>query len=220
MDPAVAIVQAYLHLNGYFTVTEYPLVEAMRGRGRFRTSTDLDVLAVRFPDAARVLVRDEYQRRRGRHVFDNDPKLGGVDGRIDMLIGEVKEGRAQLNRGARDPQVLRAVLARFGCCPPEHVDETVERLLGHGAADMGGGHHARLIAFGSTSDGTLGYPCKVILLRDVVRFVRRHLREHWDVLRHAQSKDPALGLLMTLQKAIGPEEDAAEDGVEMQGGMP
>jgi hypothetical protein len=29
MDNAVALVRAYLHVNGYFTVTEYPVVEAV-----------------------------------------------------------------------------------------------------------------------------------------------------------------------------------------------
>lgn len=35
MDNAVALVQAYLRVNGYFTVTEYPVVEAMKS-GEFR----------------------------------------------------------------------------------------------------------------------------------------------------------------------------------------
>ena len=48
MDNAVALVRAYLHVNGYFTVTEYPVLEAAR-HGGYRTVTDLDVLAVRFP---------------------------------------------------------------------------------------------------------------------------------------------------------------------------
>ena len=51
MDNAVALVRAYLHLNGYFTVTEFPVMEALRGGG-FRTATDLDVLAFRFARAA------------------------------------------------------------------------------------------------------------------------------------------------------------------------
>jgi hypothetical protein len=29
MDTAVALTQAYLHVNGYFTVTEYPVLESM-----------------------------------------------------------------------------------------------------------------------------------------------------------------------------------------------
>jgi hypothetical protein len=41
MDICVALVQTYLHVNGYFTVAEYPVLEAFRGepRGRSRTST-------------------------------------------------------------------------------------------------------------------------------------------------------------------------------------
>lgn len=42
----MALVQSYLHVNGYFTVVEYPVLEARRG-GTPRTITDLDVLAFR-----------------------------------------------------------------------------------------------------------------------------------------------------------------------------
>lgn len=41
MDHAVALVETYLRVNGYLTVTEYPVVEAMKHVG-FRTATDLD----------------------------------------------------------------------------------------------------------------------------------------------------------------------------------
>ena len=51
MDNAVALVQAYLRLNGYFTVSEYPVVEELR-HGGVRTMTDLDILGFRFPGAA------------------------------------------------------------------------------------------------------------------------------------------------------------------------
>jgi hypothetical protein len=40
MDMAVALVQAYLHVNGYFTVAEYPVLEAYRGN-HARSVTDL-----------------------------------------------------------------------------------------------------------------------------------------------------------------------------------
>ncbi len=43
MDTAVALVQAYLNVNGYFTVVEYPVLGMERGR-QARTVTDLDVL--------------------------------------------------------------------------------------------------------------------------------------------------------------------------------
>lgn len=44
MDNAVSLVRAYLHVNGYFTVCEYPVLEA--ARRSYRAVTDLDVLAV------------------------------------------------------------------------------------------------------------------------------------------------------------------------------
>jgi uncharacterized membrane protein YedE/YeeE len=50
MDTAVALVEAYLNVNGYFTVAEYPVLEASR-HGGVRAATDLDVLAFRFPGA-------------------------------------------------------------------------------------------------------------------------------------------------------------------------
>jgi len=43
----------------------------------------------------------------------------------------------------------------------------------------------------------------VISLKHVVSFLQDYLRQHWDVLRHAQFKDPAFGFLMTLEKALG-----------------
>ena len=41
MDHAVALVQAYLQLNGYFTSAEYPIV-ASAGRNGVRSITDID----------------------------------------------------------------------------------------------------------------------------------------------------------------------------------
>ncbi len=48
MDHAVALVQAYLQLNGYFTSAEYPII-ASAGRSGARTIADIDILAFRFP---------------------------------------------------------------------------------------------------------------------------------------------------------------------------
>ena len=56
MDTAVALVQAYLNVNGYFTVVEYPVLEASRG-GHARSVTDLDILALRFAGAGHDVIR-------------------------------------------------------------------------------------------------------------------------------------------------------------------
>jgi hypothetical protein len=47
MDNAVALVQAYLRINGYFTVAEYPILET-HGRNAVQMATDIDILAFRF----------------------------------------------------------------------------------------------------------------------------------------------------------------------------
>ena len=200
MDPAVALVQAYLQINGYFTVTEYAVVEAAGRAGPYRTSTDLDVLAVRFPGAGHSLVRRRHKRHDGAATLASDPALGASHERVDMIVGEVKEGRAELNRGARDPRVLEAVLTRFGCCSVADAPTVVGDLLQRGISEPPHGHRTRLVAFGSQAPEPLRYRCQIILLSHVVSFTQRFLRQHWDILRHAPSKDLALGLLMTLEK--------------------
>jgi hypothetical protein len=112
MDTAVALVQAYLRVNGYFTVAEYPVLEAV-GRGSHRMLTDLDLLAFRFPGAGRELAGRGERYTVPVEVFEPDPALGQRSDRSDMIVAEVKEGRAELNRAARDPAVLRAALVRF-----------------------------------------------------------------------------------------------------------
>lgn len=165
MDNAVALVQAYLRLNGYFTVSEYPVI-AVRNGG-YRSATDLDILAFRFPATGRIA---PSARRDGGDDEDHaapDPALGIPADRADMIIGEVKEGRAVLNDAATVAGVLRAVLVAFGPL----------------AVAAPSRHHA------------------VVSLRRVVGFLRAYVRDHREMLRGAESKDPAFVFLITLAKA-------------------
>lgn len=64
MDSAVSLVEAYLRGNGYFTVTEYPVAEAMGGPGPgYRVAADLDALRGYVVDHWTVL----------RHAYFKDP---------------------------------------------------------------------------------------------------------------------------------------------------
>lgn len=197
MDNAVALVQAYLQVNGYFTVTEYPVLEA--ARHGIEAATDLDMLAFRFPGAGQLVPAKPSAHE--HWITETDPVLACPADRVDMLIGEVKEGRAELNRAARDPEVLRAVLARFGCCHERHVAPVVETLLHAGACDMPNGHRVRLAAFGATMEADAARRCHIVTLGQALAFLERYLRVHWEVLRHAQFKHPAFGFLATLEKA-------------------
>lgn len=190
-DSAVALVEAYLRVNGYFTVTEHPVLERL-GAGRYRTATDLDVLAFRFP---RVLPLP----------FDDggipDPELGSEVDTVDMLIGEVKEGPPELNAAAVNPGVLRAALERFGCCAEHATRDIVAGLLREGRVRVPSGHDVRLVAFGSGTARPGPVPFHAVTLAQVVDFLLGYIRVHWDALHCAQFKDPAFGVLVTLEKA-------------------
>lgn len=199
MDNAVSLVQAYLRLNGYFTVTEFPIIEAMR-RGGHRTATDIDVLAFRFPGAGRLVPRQGGSGARDTVIAAPDSALGMLRDVPDMIVGEVKEGRAELNAAATDATVLRAVLVRFGCCDEANAESTVESLMRRGRAKTTLGHAIRLVAFGSHAPEDRPTRYSVVRLDAVVEFLEAYVAANWDVLRHAEYKDPAFGFLVTLFK--------------------
>lgn len=197
MDTAVALVETYLRVNGYFTVTEYPVIEPSR-EGGYRTVTDLDVLAVRFPQARHVIRREINAS--GPRTLVPDPRLDVSSETADMIIGEVKEGRAELNRGASDPNVLNSALTRFGCCSHERAPALVKRLLQKGQVLTDTGHNIRLMAFGSmAAPDSMRYG--TITLGHVTNFLREYIRQHWSILRSADFKDPAFGFLVLQEKA-------------------
>lgn len=209
MDHAVSLVQTYLHLNGYFTTTEYPIVESS-APGKWRSVTDIDVLAFRFPKASHHL--------NGR--FDElplpgaeaDPLLEVPNDRIDVVIGEVKEGRASMNVPATDPGVLRAVLTRFGCF--DATDELIEKLRAGGSATTSSGYQVRILVFGGQPRDTPDLPCHLISLGQVLKYLQDYVRDNWKMLRHIQFKDPAFGFLMTLEKAKRGERRTRRDTPE------
>ena len=145
MDHAVALVQAYLQANGYFTVTEYPVLAAMPGGG-YQSATDVDVLALRLCQAGASSRAGE----RGVDAFAADPALAVPDGRADLLVVEVKEGRAELNKGAKDREVLLAVLTRFGLEAHPRVDRSLRELERRGETKWPDETWVRMVAFGST----------------------------------------------------------------------
>ena len=199
MDNAVALVQAYLRINGYFTVSEYPVV-AQR-RGGYRTATDLDILAFRFPHAGRLVPAPERPGSLDENHMVIDAALDAPTDRVDMIVGEVKEGRAVLNEAALDAGVLRAVLVAFGCCSAAEAPQVIEELMRDGRASLAAGHDIRMVVFASITETDTRATYRTIGLRHVVEHLRAFVRDHWDVLRHWDSKDPAFGMLVTLAKA-------------------
>ena len=201
MDSAVSLVQAYLRVNGYFTVTEFPVVE-LPLRQPYRTATDLDLLALRFPGAGRLIPGEDERPPRRHPRFVVDQELDAPEDSVDMIVGEVKEARAEFNPAGLRAEILRAALIRFGCCHDDVAAESLARDVlrwGHGWTH--GGHRVRLVAFGAKTPGVTSVPYLRISLGHVLRFLENYVSEHWEVLKHTQSKDPVLGFLMMSHKA-------------------
>ena len=185
MDNAVALVRAYLQLNGYFTITEYPVVRRT-GDGSFRTLTEVDVAAFHLPG--------------GEPDFEPDPALKMPRDRADMIIGEVKEGRAMINEAATDPDVIAKILKRFGFSSAADAHKSARALLTNGAIDTRDGHRVRLVAFGTSPSNVPG-PYLTVLLSDVVAYVDRYITENWELVRSSGSRDPIFGVMVLLAKA-------------------
>lgn len=187
--------QAYLRLNGFFTVTEYPIIGI--GKHGAYSLTDVDVLAARFPSAQQWIT----SRGQRGYAFENDPLLEIEPHCIQMIIGEVKEGRAKLNPNAYTPAVIEAVIRRFGCCD-EEPGEVALQVIGHGSADTHLGNQKcriRMMAFGGGPDiPASNYDC--ITLRHVVGYLNNFVHRHSEVFLSAQIKDESFDLMALLVK--------------------
>ena len=199
-DAATQLVRAYLHVNGYFTATEYPLVEAGRGQAP-RSVTDIDLLAIRF--GHRVADTDAIAGGQnnivGPVVETCDPALGSADEATDMILGEIKQGRAHVNAGARNFNALAATLHRFGCCPADTAPKMARDLVQRGSVTNPTGHRIRMVLFASRGDHA-PHGWHLVHLGHVFRFLDHYLRSDGAVLSAAQLLDPALGWLALLKK--------------------
>lgn len=195
MDSSVALAAAYLELNGYFVLTELPVQVAER-QG-YRTATDIDLLAVRLPHAAEIVPR------RGAHarelLLGQDEVLGSDHERTEILVAEVKRGRAHLNDASLDVDVLRFALRRTGCCPLEAIDAHAATLARNGAIETrtGEGHpcRVRLASFAGEPVPLRLAGALSVGLDHCVAFIRQRLDAYREPLRGAYFRDPVLNLL-------------------------
>jgi hypothetical protein len=196
MDQAVALVETYLRINGFFTVTEFPVVEASRFGG-VRSRTDLDILALRFPGAGAMLP-SELEKNALSQV---DPVLHCLPDAAEMIVGEVKEGKAVLNEAASDPAVLKPALVRFGCCGSGEADDVVQHLLRKGEARTHCNHRVRLFAFGSVTGPAQRRNFLTVSMAHISAYIEGYVKSHWTEMRQVAAKDPIFNLFVLLEKA-------------------
>ncbi len=211
MDASVALASAYLELNGFFVLTELPVQIA--DRQGYRTATDLDVLAVRLPHAAELVPA----ARAPAHdlLLGQDSLLETDRWRTEVLIAEVKRGRAHINEGYHDPAVLRFALRRTGCCPTEMLDAHAATLAQSGAIETksADGHPCRIrIASFAGQPAPLSGGVLSIGLAHCIAFIRERLEHYQPQLRGAYFRDPVLNLLglVALLSAVPQKEKEKE----------
>ncbi|GMQ94560.1 MAG: hypothetical protein BMS9Abin12_2055 [Acidimicrobiia bacterium] len=195
MDIAVALVRSYLQANGFFTVTEYPILESVGLTTR--NVTDVDVLALRFPGAGGF----GSDNPTGGLRIQPDPELALMEDQIEFIIGEVKEGTAELNKAARDPAVVAAALRRFGSIRPEVEAELVKKLIDTGVAFHPAGIRLRQMVFATKAPTRRRYAYLWMDIGKIAEWMRTQVHENWDQVKTIQSKDPALSFLLLFEKA-------------------
>ncbi len=195
MDIAVNLVESYLRLNGYLTLSEFE-VQKKNPSGVFETITDVDIVGIRFPgeiyaadaheDCHLLLIEDE--------VLQLEERL------IDVVIGEVKEGQAVFNPAIKRHEVIHSVLRRVGWVFDEPLEPIVDEVMAAGLAvrpgRSGAAVRVRLVAFGRSPRNDL----HVISLTHIFETMVRFMEDFDDVLRPARFKDPAPGLIRLLVK--------------------
>ena len=203
MNAGVDLVESYLHLNGYLTLSELPVIRG--GHSGYREVTDLDILAVRFPWASYTIP--------GGHPGPEDDLALAVDTslvsdreRVDVIIGEVKEGKPRINDTLRSEDALLTALRRVGLGPDDQLLPLIEELRRRGQAVRAGGDggfcapfRVRLIAFGAGKGGERAN-FTVVSLRHVARFVENYLDRYHSILRPSDLPEATLGVLHLLRK--------------------
>lgn len=196
MDIAVNLVENYLRLTGYLTLSEFE-VQKRDEDGQFRTITDVDIMAIRMP--GEIYVGDPHDDC--HLLLIEDPVLQLEDDAIDVIIGEVKQGPADLNPGIKDHVVLHSMLRRVGWAYEEPLDNVVgglqHNLLHYSPGRSNGRVRSRLVAFGRSATSDL----HTISLSHMVGTMLRFFEEHEEAFRPIQFKEPAPAFLRLLLKA-------------------
>ena len=171
-----------------------------RWNGTLRTITTSTYSRSGFHACQAVMISAGLRQHPCERPAPPDPVLGCPADRINMIVGEVKEGAARFHPAIREPLVLELGLARFGCCDPADVPEPVRRLLASGKVAVPAGHRIRLLAFGAAGDVPGGGRRTTTLMAHSVGFLRSNLRGHREVLRNVQLRDSGLAMLALREK--------------------
>jgi len=196
MDIAVNLVETYLRLNGYLTLSEFE-IQRRGENGSYETVTDVDIVGFRLP--GRIYAADDHEDCRMLQIQDRALEL--QSDMVDVILGEVKQGEAQFNPSITRHEVLHSVLRRLEWAYGAPILEVVADLQDRGVSEVPacagtGTVRTRLVAFGRSSTSNL----HTISLSHIFSTMIGYFHDLEEVLRPAQFKDPAPALLKLLVK--------------------
>lgn len=199
MDIAVNLVETYLRLNGYLTLSEMEVQAQTAGEDVYRTLTDVDIVGLRFPGD--MFAADAHDPDSAKLLLIEDDVLRLEPEVTDVIIGEVKQGDAVFNKALTKHEVLHSVLRRIEWIYEDGIHPTIAQLEEDGLAGAtgrgGGTIRTRLVAFGRSDVDSVN----TIPIGHIAEKIVEHLERFSDVLAPAQFKEPAPALLRLLMKA-------------------
>lgn len=171
----------FFRINGCFTFANF-LVHAER---RGFEGTDADVLAVRFPHRIELALSDNPMQ---------DHRVLESNGKVDLIIAEVKKGKCSLNGPWTDPdrRNMQRVLHAIGAF--DDVEPVAKALYAQNRFEDSR-TRVRLFALGSYVNPDLRLAVVQLTWDDVLRFIYQRFYVYRDIkAQHEQWDD--LGKLL------------------------
>lgn len=198
MDAAGPLVEIFLRVNGYLTLSEWQ-IQGLNERGQWDTVTDVDVLGIRFPGD--VYLADSHDPQIKPTLRVDGELLMLEPDTVDVIVGEVKEGEAVFNPAITREATLHTVLHRLGWLYRQPgIGQVVRDLsttgLSRSHAPGGGNVRTRLVAFGQAPQVTLNTVPIGVILEQAAAF----LAAHDDLLRSARFANPVAATLKLMHK--------------------
>lgn len=198
MDAASGLVEVFLRVNGYLTLTEWQ-IQAMNARGQWETITDVDIVGVRFPGD--IFLAESHDPAIQSTLKVSADLLQLDRGVIDVIVGEIKEGEAVFNPALTRHETLYTVLHRIGWLySGDGLERVVEDLANGGIstwpAPGGDTVRTRLVAFGQAPELTVN----TIPLGRILENSTAFLAAHDDLLRSVRFTNPVGATLKLLHK--------------------
>lgn len=191
----MSLVEGYLRLCGYLTLSEFG-IQGRAPDGSFESITDVDIMGLRFPGEIYAAEPDGPD---SRLLLIEDPVLQLQPDVVDVIIGEVKQGKAEFNPGLRRREVLATLLQRVEWLYEEPLEVVVDALTTHYlrmSPYRGGGQiRTRLVAFGRSPRCDLHTISHAHIVEATVGFLSG-LDEAFEPAQFSQAGPAMLSLLL------------------------